>query len=193
MVGQSLPVRAAPVIRKATIFANIALFQLGWFACVISAAQGHPWMGTALAAAIVAWHIWRAAQPQEELNLVLQVMLIGAIWDSMLVTLGWISYSSGTILPGAAPHWIIALWALFATSLNLSMRWLKERLGLAAVMGAVCGPLSYWAAVRLGAVDFVRAEYAVVALSFGWSLIMPLLMLLSRHFDGFIRTQQQPS
>jgi hypothetical protein len=173
------------VITKTAVIANFALFQLGWFACVISAAQGYPWVGTAAAAAIVMWHIWRAAQPQAELNLVFQVVLIGALWDSLLVTLGWISYPSGTLLSGAAPHWIIALWALFATSLNLSMRWLKERLGLAVVLGAVCGPLSYWAAVRLGAVEFARPQQAIVALSLGWSLIMPLLMLLSRHFDGF--------
>jgi hypothetical protein len=167
------------------VFANFALFQLGWFACVIGAAQGYPWIGTGAAAAIVAWHLWSAARPSEECLLITQVVLIGALWDSLLVMLGWISYPSGTLLSGAAPHWILALWALFATSLNLSMRWLKPRLGLAALLGALCGPLSYWAAVRLGAVQFVQPAQVIIALSLGWSLIMPALMVLSQRHDGF--------
>ncbi len=170
---------------KAGVITNFLLFQLGWVACVLGAAQGYPWAGTAMAAAIVAWHIKSAARPIAELNLLVQVVLIGAMWDSLLVMLGWIAYPSGTLLAGTAPHWILALWALFATSLNVSMRWLKGRLLLAALMGGVCGPLSYWAAVRLGAVQFVHPAQLIVALAVGWSLIMPALMLLSQRNDGF--------
>jgi hypothetical protein len=173
------------VISKAVVFANFALFQLGWFACVIGAAQGYPWVGTAAVAGIVLWHLWTVPRPAEEINLLAQVVLIGAVWDSLLVMLGWISYPSGTLLSGTAPHWIVALWALFATSLNVSMRWLKGRPGLAAILGALCGPLSYWAAVRLGAVELVWPASAVVAMSLGWSVIMPTLMLLSQRYDGF--------
>jgi hypothetical protein len=170
---------------KAGVISNFVLFQLGWFACVLGAAQGYPWAGTVMAAAIVAWHVRSAARPIEEVNLLVQVVLIGAVWDSLLVMLGWIAYPSGTLLAGTAPHWILALWALFATSLNVSMRWLKGRLLPAALMGGVCGPLSYWAAVRLGAVQFVHPTQVIVALAVGWSLIMPALMLLSQRNDGF--------
>jgi hypothetical protein len=170
---------------KAGIITNFVLFQLGWFACVLGAAQGYPWAGTAMAAAVVAWHLESAARPLAEFNLIVQVVLIGAVWDSLLVMLGWIAYASGTLLTGTAPHWILALWALFATSLNVSMRWLKGRWLLAALMGGVCGPLSYWAAVRLGAVQFVHPAQVIVALAVGWTLIMPALMLLSQRNDGF--------
>ena len=170
---------------KAAVITNFVLFQLGWFACVLGAAQGYPWAGTLVAVAIVAWHIRSAARPAAEVSLLVQVVLIGAVWDSLLVMLGWIAYPSGTLLTGTAPHWILALWALFATSLNVSMRWLKGRWLLAALMGGVCGPLSYWAAVRLGAVQFVHPAQVIVALAVGWALIMPALMLLSQRNDGF--------
>ena len=170
---------------KARVITNLVLFQLGWFACVMGAAQGHPWAGTLVGTAIVAWHIRSAMRPMAEFNLLVQVVLIGAVWDSLLVTLGWIAYPSGTLLAGTAPHWILAMWALFATSLNVSLRWLRGRLQLAVLMGAVCGPLSYWAAVRLGAVQFVHPAQVMVALAVGWSLIMPALMLLSQRNDGF--------
>lgn len=178
---------------KTAILSNFALFQLGWFACVVSAAKGVPWAGTAVVAGIVTWHIWCAARPAEEINLIAQVVLIGAVWDSLLVLLGWIAYPAGTLFSGAAPYWILALWALFATALNVSMRWLKGRFFLAAILGAVCGPLSYWAAMRLGAVEFVRPVSALIALALGWSLIMPALMRLSQRYDGFISETRSAS
>jgi hypothetical protein len=193
VVGQSLSVSAAAVISKGAVLTNFVLFQLGWFACVIGAAQGYPWAGTSVAAVIVAWHLRSASRPAAEFHLLLQVLLIGALWDSLLVALGWISYPTGTLLSGTAPHWIVALWALFATSLNVSMRWLRGRLVLAAVLGAVCGPLSYWAALRLGAVEFVQPARALIALSLGWSLIMPALMLLAQRHDGFVAHSEPAS
>ncbi len=57
---------------------------------------------------------------------------------------------------------------------------------LAALLaGAIGGPLAYFAGNRLGAVDMPDTMMALVALALGWSIIMPLLMSLSRHLDGF--------
>jgi hypothetical protein len=172
------------------VVANFALFQTGWFACVLGAATGRPWMGTGVAAAIVGWHVISAVRPALELKLIALIVVLGALWDSLLVTLGWITYPAGTLVHGAAPHWILALWALFATTLNVSLRWLKQRLLLAAVLGGVLGPLSYWAAVRLGAAVFAQPLPAVVALAAGWALIMPVLMALSCRYDGIPRVRE---
>ncbi|MBM3342013.1 MAG: DUF2878 domain-containing protein [Betaproteobacteria bacterium] len=178
---------------KGQLFLNVALFQLGWFACVLGAAHGYPWAGTLIVTAVVAWHLWSVPHPAVEGSLMAQVVLIGTVWDSLLVWLGWISYPTGTLLAGAAPYWIVALWALFATALNVSMRWLKGRLWLAAALGAMCGPLSYWAAARLGAVVFTQPGHALVALAVGWSVLMPALMLLSQHYDGTVVAKELAS
>ncbi len=174
------------------VVVNFILFQMGWFACVLGAAHGQPWLGTGIAAAIVAFHGYCAVRPAEEFKLLGIAVLIGLLWDSLLVMLGWIAYPNGTFLTGVAPHWILALWALFATALNVSMHWLKQRLMIAVVLGAVCGPLSYWAAVRLGAATFVVPQSAVIALAAGWALIMPALLLLSRRFDGMTTSRAAP-
>ena len=171
--------------------ANFVLFQLGWLACVLGAAKGHAWAGTACALLIVAWHVWRAARPLDELNLLLRVVLTGAVFDTLMVQLGLIGYASGVFVTGIAPHWILALWALFATSLNVSMRWLKERMVMAALLGAASGPLSYWAAVRLGAATFERPMAAVIALALGWAIIMPLLLVLAKRHDGYTPRLEQ--
>ena len=178
---RSLP---AAVPTTARVVANFLAFQIGWFSCVLGAAHDLPWAGTAVAAAIVAAHIGSAARPLQELKLVAIALLIGTAWDSALVTLGWLDFRSGFFIEGMAPHWILALWALFAMTLNVSLAWMKTHLTAAVVLGAIAGPLAYWGGVRLGAVSFVEPMPAVVALSIGWALFTPLLAVLARRYDG---------
>lgn len=168
-----------------TTLANFVLFQLGWFACVLSGAARAPWLGAAFSAAIVAWHLWSAPRPQDELKLIGAAMAIGAVWDTLLVWNGWLTYPSGMLLPFAAPYWIILMWALFATTLNVSLRWLKGRPLFAALFGAMGGPLAYLAGQRLGAVNFVHETNALLALLVGWAIFTPLLMILSQRYDGY--------
>ena len=162
------------------ILVNFVAFQLGWFACVLGAAHGLPWAGTGVALAIVAWHLTRAARPGAELVLVLIAAGIGALWDSGLSALGWIRYPSGVLIEGTAPYWIVAMWMLFATTLNVSLGWLKPRMALAALFGALGGPLAYLGGAKLGALTFGAQEAALVALSLGWAVLTPLLLRLAR-------------
>jgi hypothetical protein len=164
---------------------NFIAFQLGWFACVLGAAHGMPWAGTGLALAIVAWHIGRAGEPRAELVLVLIAAGIGALWDSGLAALGWIHYSSGMLLEDAAPYWIVALWMLFATTLNLSLGWLKRSMPLAVLFGAIGGPLAYFGGAKLGALVLIEPGPALAALALGWAVLTPLLLKVARRYDGF--------
>jgi hypothetical protein len=163
---------------------NFAAFQLGWFACVLGAAWGRPWLGTAIALALVGWHLSRAAHPRAELALVLAAAGIGALWDSLLPTFGWIEYPNGTLIAATAPHWMVALWMLFATTLNASLAWLKGQLWLAAGFGAVGGPLGYLAGERLGALALVERTAALVVLAIGWALLAPLLSVLAQRIEA---------
>ena len=66
---------------------------------------------------------------------------------------------------------MVALWGLLATSLNVTMRWLKR-------------PMSYWAGVRLGAARFIDAGAALTTLAISWALLMPAMVWLATRFDG---------
>ena len=167
--------------------ANFVLSQIGWFACVLGGARDWPWLGTSIALMIVGWHVARAARPREELILVLLAAGIGAVFDSVLVAAGWVEYASGTLLPGTAPHWIIASWMLFAATLNVSLRWLRRSRLAAVALGAVGGPLAYWSGARLGAMAFVAPIAATTAIAIGWTGLTPFLMWLAQRFDGYDR------
>jgi len=170
---------------------NFVAFQLGWFACVLGAANALPWLGPVVVAAVVSLHLAMASRPLPELYLVLAAMLLGLVVDSLLLATGWLNYSVGLWLPGFAPYWIVAMWALFATTLNVSMGWMRGRPVLTVLMGAVGGPLSYLAGEKLGAIELTHPIPALAALALAWAVAMPLLMWLAARLDG-IREKPVP-
>ena len=163
---------------------NFFAFQFGWFATVLGAAKGMPWIGPIAVLAVVTLHLSLSVRPRSELKLLLSAMLAGLVLDSLLVASGWVAYPNGIVVEGFAPYWIITMWALFATTLNVSMKWMRGRPALAVLMGAFGGPLSYLAGQKLGAISFNDSVLALVALAFTWGLAMPLLVFLADRFDN---------
>lgn len=163
---------------------NFVTFQAGWFACVLSAAGGRPWLGLLVVGVIVVLHLRAADQTLHELQLLLLAVGLGLVFDSLLVASGWVAYPSGMMFSGIAPYWILAMWALFATTLNLSMNWLQGSLVLASVMGAVFGPLSYLAGQRLGAIELLDLRSSMIALAVIWALVMPILVYAASRLNG---------
>ena len=172
-------------ITVVTVVVNIVLYQLGWFTCVLGAAHGLPWTGPLAAAAIIAWHLVRAARARPELALVAGAALLGALFDTLLVQSGWVHFSAGALIAGTAPCWMMALWAIFATTLNVSLRSLRTLPVLAMLLGALGGPLAYFAGAQLGALAFVAAGPALSAIALGWAVLTPVLLLAARRFDGY--------
>ena len=164
---------------------NFAAFQLAWFACVLGGAHDKVAAGTLAVAAVVALHLALAPRPGPEARLVAIVTAIGLVWDSLIISLGLMSYPAGMFAPGVAPLWILAMWALFATTLNLSMGWLKGRPWLAVAFGAVGGPLAYLAGKRLGGVEMSEPALALLVQGLGWAAMMPLLLRLAARLNGF--------
>jgi hypothetical protein len=166
------------------IAVNFIAFQIGWFACVLGAAYHMPSMGTGVALTIVVLHLAYATDPLAELKLVLAAAGIGLVVDPTLVLAGLLAFTSGTLFDGAVAHWMVALWMLFAITLNVSLRWLKGRPMLAVVFGGIGGPLAYLAGEKLGALQ-IDSNLGIVAIGVGWAIAMWLLVVLARRFDGF--------
>ncbi len=166
---------------------NFVAFQCGWFACVIGAAHGHPALGTLAVIVVAAVHVSFAARPRAELALLAWAALIGTVFDSALAATGWVRYPSGVLIAGTAPYWIVAMWVLFATTLNVSLAWLRPHAAMAMAFGAIGGPLSFLGGARLGALTFTREVAALAALAIGWALLTPLLLRIAAHFDGCTR------
>jgi hypothetical protein len=168
-----------------TLVTNAVLFQAGWFACVLGAAREAPWIGLAAVAAVAAWHLLNARERARELALLLLAMAVGASFETLLVQAGWLRFDTGVWIAGMAPAWMVALWANFATTLNVSLRPLRDRLGLAALLGAAGAPLAYLAGGRLGALELTELAPALAAVGAGWLLLTPALFVAARRLDGY--------
>ncbi len=164
---------------------NFIAFQVGWFSSVVGAAREMPWLGPAVVLIVALLHLRKARRPDLEIGLIVACGILGLTFDSLLVILGWVVYPSGYFADHAAPYWIVAMWMLFATTLNRSMGWLKGRHALAAALGAVAGPLSYLGGERLGGMQFVETFPALVFLAVVWAGVMPILVELAERLDGF--------
>ena len=166
-----------------SLLINISAFKIGWLSSVIGGAQQMPWLGPAVVFAAIAIHLTRAQRPSSELMLIVSCGLIGTFFDSALVAAGWVTFPSGMFSDTLAPYWIITMWMLFATTINMSMRWMRGRPWLAAAFGLVGGPLAYYAGHRIGGIVFVNETAALAMLAIGWAVMMPVLMRIGETLD----------
>jgi len=166
------------------LLVNYLVFQVAWLACVIGGAEQMPWLGPVAVLLALAIHFRAARKPFDEALLVVSCAIIGAGFDSILVAVGWVTYKAGLFSDYFAPYWIIAMWMLFATTLNVSMRWLRGKPGLAATLGFFGGPAAYITGQELGGIVLINQVAALTALALGWAIMMPVLMWLSESLDG---------
>ena len=184
-----------PLVGRPTRFvlvANFMLFQAAWFAAVLGAAHQWPLLGTTCVGIAIAWHVGTAMRPAQELALVAIVCAVGFAFESAVVAQGHVAYPSGQPVASLAPYWMVALWGLLATAPNVTLRWMKRRPVLAAVLGATFGPLSFVAGVRLGGARLISPVPALLTMACAWALLMPALMWLSMRLDGIVPVAPAP-
>ncbi len=153
---------------------NISIYQVSWFICVLGGNR-LAWVPLLLLAA----HLCMTPCLRGDIVMIATLFLAGLVIDGTLVKMGFFTFSSaGQII---IPYWLAVIWLILATLPNHSLKWLKQRLLLSAVFGALGGPLAYWAGARLGAADFNWPLWqSLLLLAIVWGTLWPLVMLLSR-------------
>ncbi|MBN8716372.1 DUF2878 domain-containing protein [Thermomonas sp.] len=161
---------------------TLLAYQATWFVAVIGAGRGLWWPGVAAAALFAAWRLAVSAHRRLELHLMLVALGLGLMLETLWVRGGLLEYRA-TWPWLAAPGWILALWLAFALTVLPLLGYLRRHLPLAALFGAIGGPLAYWGAARgWGVARFPDpAWHTLLALGAGWALAMPLLAWLARR------------
>ncbi len=164
---------------------NALGFQLGWFTCVLGASWGYPWAGPLAAALFLTVHAGLVDSPRSSLRCALLIGVIGFLVDSLLGATGVLGFRDGLGPGWICPPWLVALWMLFSTTPELSLRWLHGRWGLAAVLGAIFGPLSYYVGETLGALTLGASRLtSLLVLATVWAAALPLLLMWSGRCVG---------
>lgn len=79
---------------------NLALYQVGWFACVLGAAAGRAWAGAGFALLLVAVHLALVRDRTSAAKLLLSAGALGLAIDSLQLGAGVFSYPGGTPVAG---------------------------------------------------------------------------------------------
>ncbi len=172
---------------------NLVLFQIGWVITVAGAGNGYWWAGPLSLLVLAAVTFKLTPWPRTDFALMCAACLIGLLIDTAYVQLGLLRYAEPVPFMDLAPIWILGMWMSFALTLNHSMRFFKQHLGLAAVFGLIGGPLAYFvAAHKFDAAEILGEPwltYAVIGLV--WAVITPLLLKLATdwlpRFDPEVR------
>lgn len=178
------PDRAGPPRR--VVLLNFVVFQAAWFACVLGAAHGRSGWAWVAAGVVLAVHLaWRGAPVRTLLRLG-AVAALGLLGELALVALGALHFPGddavGALL--GVPSWIAALWLVFATTFEGCLAWLRPRLVLAALLGLVGSPASYFSAVSLGAVELAGPTLPSLAWTGAvWALSLPACLALSARLE----------
>lgn len=157
--------------------ANAVVFQVGWWIAVLGTGWAYHWIGPLLVACLVCVNVSSSADRRATARIVIVVGLFGTLLDSALSFAGLLLFVENPFAPWLCPPWLIALWCLLATTLNGSLRWLAGRDRLAALVGGIFGPLSYYAAQQLGTLRLGPNEpLSLLLLSILWAVVLPLLL-----------------
>lgn len=158
------------------------LFQLGWFACVIGAANHQVFWPVVITLLYLAIHIARSNHPSLEMNLLFKASLYGVSADSLISLSGFLIFEDAWPSRYLSPIWMWTLWALVASTINGSLSWLRGRPILAAVLGAIAGPMSYEAGIRMGAGAWGPQGQVggLILLAIVWGAAMPLFLYWDR-------------
>lgn len=161
------------VLRKAV---NFLLFQAGWLACVLLT----NWTGVAIAVMIVLFHLLViSGRPWSELRFIMLGVVLGTVLDGLWFRTGVLQDVAGSPW---TPPWLVAIWALFLTTLSHSLEWMHQRAWLWVVMAPLAGPFAYFAAASLGAITLPYSGLSLLALAGGWLMFFPLLMTVQQRF-----------
>ena len=166
---------------------NYVLYEAGWFACILGAAWGHPWLGTMLGLVPVLIHVALVRRRFDAIALILATAAIGVVVDTTQIALGTLHFTAGTFADFVGrgtswlpPPWLTLIWAQFAITFHFGLRWMKGRPERAALFGLIGGPLAFLCGRRLGVVTLHPELWpSLLSLALTWSLALPAALAIA--------------
>ena len=160
---------------------NFLAFQTVWLTTVLGIANGLPWLGFLALLIFLAIKLTKAESKKSEITIIVCAILIGFTLETLFIRSEAIIYAQHGPWGVIAPPWILILWINLSLTLNSCLKWLQNHLRLSALLGAIAGPLTYYAGSRLGAGQIgPDAIIGIAILAVSWALATPLLLGIAR-------------
>jgi len=154
------------------ILLNVILYQAVWFLCVFKENQG-----AVFGLVLLAAHLYFSPYRAKDMRMMAVLLAVGTLIDGALYLAGFMTYNVQAM---PIPFWLAVVWLALATLPHHSLRWLKGRLLLASLFGALGGPLAYWAGVKAGAASFTLPLItSLTLLALIWGVLWPFTMYIA--------------
>jgi hypothetical protein len=154
---------------------NAILFYFGWSFTVLNAAAKRPTIALLGAFLLSFLFILLTKNKKKALLLLFSMVITGFFFETLFVNLNILHFPiQNPLSPNFSPFWILGLYALFSTTLNHCLVWLKKKTLLQACMGAFGGFVSYFAGYKLGAVLFPMHMLSAFFVALGWAILLPI-------------------
>ena len=166
-------------------FWNIISVNIGWLACILGAARGYYWLGLIVVPILFVIHI--TAIERRKIRKIFIVALaataIGFLMDTTLIIVGALEPNRWVMPAPFTTIWDLIIWANFSLTLDASLRFLQKRPLVAALLGAIFAPGTYYAGDRLGALKFSEPVFnSLLWVGAVWFIAMPCLSLTAMYF-----------
>lgn len=146
---------------------NLLIFQIGWVICVVG---GSLWAVFFTVPALAFHSRFYPEGSKDALGIAL-MLIIRLCHDNLLAASGILVFNDSVF----SPLWLWCLWLLLGMTLKHSLAWVYSRPWVAAIGGAVSGPLAYVAGVALSDAQWgVPIMQASVIMAGVWLFILPL-------------------
>lgn len=170
------------MINKAAII-NIAIFQVGWFVCVLGGNSA----AIIFTFAALLGHQLIFSPCHHEWRLIIAFSVIGCLWDTLLIHLGIIQLNDSVM-----PIWLFCLWILFSTTLNRSLSFLHHRKIQACFLALLLAPLTYISGAHLAGIQLATPFVnTVFIIAIGWSVLFPIGILVASKIPTTIQIPQE--
>jgi hypothetical protein len=160
---------------------NLAVFQVFWFSCVL----GGNFVAVTSLLCYGLLYSRLVGNPLKQWRVLLAILLCGGAVDTMMSYANIITFS----VAGSVPVWLGCLWLGFASLFFHGLQWLRKfTLPMIASLGAILGPVTYWAGALLSG-NILPAGLTLFFISYAiaWALLLPLFV----HFPRLIYSKEK--
>ncbi|WP_404399293.1 DUF2878 domain-containing protein [Idiomarina seosinensis] len=142
---------------------SFVLFNIIWLSAVAGRTD-YIWLTMALVLVQLSYSLWVA---RVSLRLILRLLAVGLLLEAIAISMGIVDFTGGLF-----PLWLTLLWVGFSSMAPVALDWLAKKPPLAALLGAISGPFTYWVGVGIGAGTTDSLPALVVTYAVVWALFM---------------------
>ena len=142
---------------------SFVIFNVLWLSAV-AGRDDYLWLTVLLAVAQLGYSYWVA---QVTIKKMAQLFAVGLLLEAIAISVGAIDFVGAVF-----PLWLVLLWVGFAAMAPVALDWLAKMPLVAALLGAISGPFTYYVGIGFGAGTADSLLWTLLVYAVVWGIFM---------------------